>query len=39
MAFIRHDCRLWIYARVRFYHAVLRRYVENSTFKTVRLQK
>jgi len=29
MAFIRHDCRLWICACARFDHAFLRRYFDN----------
>jgi len=31
MAFISYDCRLWICARARFYHAFLRRYFDNTT--------
>ena len=30
MAFIRYDCRLWICARARFYHAFLRRCFHNT---------
>ena len=30
MAFIRYDCRLWICARARFYHAFLRRCFDNT---------
>ena len=30
MAFIRHDCRLWIYARANFAHAFLRRCFDNT---------
>ena len=30
MAFIRYDCRPWIRARARFYHAFLRRCFDNT---------